>query len=146
MQAQTMRVIQASGLPIQPSNVLTLAILNEHGPQTVGSIAVILKVAQPTVTRAVSGLVNDGVVTLGRGEGDQRQRLVALTPYGRDIWQRAEREVWQPLEEAVDAMLDSMNCDLLAGLVEVEREIAHKPMDQRVRERKSRHQASDHDV
>jgi DNA-binding MarR family transcriptional regulator len=146
MQAQTMRVIRASGLPIQPSNVLTLAILNERGPQTVSDIAAFLKLAQPTVTRAVAGLVNEGVVTLDRGEGDQRQRLVSLTSYGRDIWQRAEKEVWLPLEEAVDAMLAGMNCDLLGGLVEVEREIARKPMDQRVRERKTHHPTSDRDV
>lgn len=134
MQAETMRLILAAELPIQPSNVLLLATLYEHGPRTVGAVASALKLAQPTVTRAVAGLVDAGIVSLGRGEADQRQRIVALTEYGREIWQRAEREIWRPLERAVDAMLAGMNTDLLAGLREIEHSLAEMPMDERTLE------------
>ncbi len=59
----------------------TLAAL-ERGPSTVGRLAELEGVAQPTMTRTVGRLAAKGLVRRERAEGDGRVVVVALTDVG----------------------------------------------------------------
>src|SRR3954447_9469225 len=56
----------------------------EHGPQTIGRLAEIEGVAQPTMTRMVGRLELEGLVERTGSADDRRVVLVALTQHGKE--------------------------------------------------------------
>lgn len=60
-----------------------LATLDQRGPTTLGDLAAIEKVAPPTITKAVSTLVGQGLVEKLPDPDDRRIHLAALTREGR---------------------------------------------------------------
>ena len=67
MQGDVARVIERSGLPLQPSQVPLLATLDRLGPLTVGALVDSLQLSQPAVTRTVAKLAALGLVESTRG-------------------------------------------------------------------------------
>ncbi|WP_447643286.1 MarR family winged helix-turn-helix transcriptional regulator [Nocardioides zeae] len=60
-----------------------LAMLDDHGPLTVGRVAELDGTSQPTATAAVRGLVGRGWVERTPHPDDARSTLLSLTPAGR---------------------------------------------------------------
>lgn len=91
MQADVMRMVEAEGLPIQPSQAPLLAALDRYGPLTVGAMVEAMGLSQPAVTRSVARLVELGLVEIGRSSRDQRQRTITLTPAGATVRRTSRR-------------------------------------------------------
>ena len=68
--------------PLHRGMASALATL-AYGPQTIGRLAEIEGVAQPTMTRMVGRLELEGLIERTRSADDRRVVLVALTPHGR---------------------------------------------------------------
>ncbi|HEY2051319.1 MAG TPA: bifunctional helix-turn-helix transcriptional regulator/GNAT family N-acetyltransferase [Caulobacteraceae bacterium] len=133
MQGEVVRLVEAAGLPLQPSHMPILATLDVDGPQTVGRLTEALQLAQPTVTRALSRLVELGVVEVSRIHRDQRQKTVSLTSAGRSALDRAKMLVWARTEAAVEEMIGDLDGPLLHLLDQLEDRLAEEPMDRRGR-------------
>ena len=131
MQADVSRVVAAAGLPIQPSQYPILAALDLHGPMTVGMAAERLGLSQPAITRALSRLIDLGLVASSRGRSDQRRRTIALTAAGEKALAQSKREVWPRIEAAVTAMCARLDGPLLDQLATIERDLAAVPLDRR---------------
>ena len=62
MQADAAEVARSLDLPVQPAQMSLLLTIRLHGPIAVGELAERLQLAQPTVTRALKTLEEDGFV------------------------------------------------------------------------------------
>ncbi|HXF98241.1 MAG TPA: MarR family transcriptional regulator [Gaiellaceae bacterium] len=99
---------------LTPTQAQILALLAGRGPCSVGGLAELLAVSQPTASDAVRALVAKGLATKERGE-DGRVQRVALTAEGAAL--AAAAPEWpDALLEAVDALEPAEQAALLRGL------------------------------
>ncbi|BEV01015.1 bifunctional helix-turn-helix transcriptional regulator/GNAT family N-acetyltransferase [Novosphingobium olei] len=120
LQAGAMQVIEQAGLPLQPAHMVVLAALRT-GPMTVGQLAEAAGISQPGVTRSVGQLKQLGIVAEEQGGSDQRTRLIALTPAGRDAARRAAADMWPRIGMAVEDILGEGTRHFMAELAAIER-------------------------
>lgn len=73
----------ASGLTAPRLSALSVIVFG--GPITLGALATAEQVRPPTMTRLVSALERDGLVTREPDPGDGRQVLLRATPAGRRL-------------------------------------------------------------
>jgi DNA-binding MarR family transcriptional regulator/N-acetylglutamate synthase-like GNAT family acetyltransferase len=133
MQGEVMRLVEQAQLPLQPSHMPLLAALEQDGPQTLGRLTQALGLAQPTVTRAVSRLVELGMVEVSRVHRDQRHKTISLTEAGRAALARAKLLVWNRTEAAVEELIADLGGPLLSQLDRLEDRLAEEPLDARGR-------------
>ncbi len=67
--------------PLSPSAAAVLLTLHHHSPLTTAELAQIIAIAQPTVTRMVTGLADQGLIR--REERDGRTTPLILTAEGK---------------------------------------------------------------
>ncbi len=95
----------------------------EHGPLTPRALADIEKVSAPSMTRAVAGLVEEGLATRSEHPDDGRQVLVSITDKGRLALAetRERRDMW--MVERVAELTDDER-ETLAAATEILSRIA----------------------
>ena len=74
----------AQGLTVPPRTASTILLLADRGPMGPVEVARELKFSHPLMSRALRVLEELGLVRTVDHSGDQRRRLVELTPQGRD--------------------------------------------------------------
>lgn len=134
LQTDAAAILQAMDLPIQPAQQQFLAVLRREGPQTVGAIAQHLRISQPTATRALQALVEQGLIDMRREGRDQRQKTLTLSPAGRALMERLERELWPRVEAAAVALCGGRHAALLAEIATIEAECDRRSLFDRVME------------
>jgi DNA-binding MarR family transcriptional regulator/N-acetylglutamate synthase-like GNAT family acetyltransferase len=134
MQGDVIKVVEAAGLPIQPSQYPVLATLDRDGPQTIGALTKAIQFSQPTITRAISRLVELGLVEVSRRHRDQRHKTVALTAEGAEAVARSKALIWPQVEKAVAELTADLDGPLLAQITTLEARLAERPLDRRARE------------
>lgn len=102
-QALQSRLRSAGVSALQMRIILTL---HAYGRLTVGELCNFAISEQPTMSRALDGLEAHGLVRREMSEGDNRLRLVSLTPEGATIHARIHPVVIS-LNEAMVADLDT---------------------------------------
>lgn len=75
--------------PITPERVEALRAINDHGPVGVSDLARVAKVRPASMSRMVSALVAEGLVSRKKDKVDKRAFPVALTVRGRKVLQSA---------------------------------------------------------
>ena len=94
---------EASGL--SPARLSALSVVVFGGPLALGRLAAAEQVRPPTMTRIVSALEDDGLVRREPDTRDRRSVVVAATPKGTRLLQRARtRRI-----EALVALLGSLD-------------------------------------
>jgi DNA-binding MarR family transcriptional regulator len=71
--------------PLGSSGVSALAEIVRHGPLRLGDLAARERIAPPTLSRVVAGLVEHGLVERTPDRDDARAQLVSATPAGREL-------------------------------------------------------------
>lgn len=74
---------QASGDATSAAVWRTLGILETEQPLRLGELAAASRVAQPTMTRIVAGMLTDGLLSRTVDPDDSRGQLIELTDAGR---------------------------------------------------------------
>lgn len=120
LQAQTQALLTQHGIDMPAAHVPLLAALDWHGALSVGELSQAVGVSQPVVTRSLKGLEDSGLVQSEGAEGDRRVRRVALSPHGRALVARAQRDVWPVLEASVAQVCASLQGPLLQQLAALE--------------------------
>jgi DNA-binding MarR family transcriptional regulator len=69
---------------LQPTQLLVLSELHQHGPMRIGEIAVRALCSQPTATTVVAGLETVGFVSREPDPADGRATIVGITEQGRE--------------------------------------------------------------
>ncbi len=85
------RLRQESGAGLSPSQQSALAVIANHGPLTLGALAEHERVAPPTITKVVSKLECDGLVTRTPDPSDRRVCRVAVSPAGAALLDEVRR-------------------------------------------------------
>jgi DNA-binding MarR family transcriptional regulator/N-acetylglutamate synthase-like GNAT family acetyltransferase len=134
LQTDAAAILQAMDLPIQPAQQQFLAVLRREGPQTVGAIAQHLRISQPTATRALQALVEQGLIDMRREGRDQRQKTLTLSPTGLALMDRLERELWPRVEAAAIALCGGRHAALLEEIATIEAECDRRSLFDRVME------------
>lgn len=131
MQADVLVLIERAGLPVQPAQYPILAALDSCGPLTVGGLVEATGVSQPGVTRAVTRLVEAGLIENGPASTDRRRRTLQLSTTGKDIIARSRAEVWPAVEASVRDLCANLDGSLLAQLDAMERSLDEQPLHRR---------------
>ncbi|TCS18402.1 bifunctional helix-turn-helix transcriptional regulator/GNAT family N-acetyltransferase [Caulobacter sp. BK020] len=132
LQADAAATLQALDLPIQPAQQQFLAVLRRQGPQTVGGVAQHLRLSQPTATRAIQALIEQGLIDVSREGRDQRQKLLSLSPDGQALMDRLERELWPRVEAAAVSLCGGRHAALLGEFARIEAELDRRSLLDRV--------------
>lgn len=87
---------QQSGTGLTPSLQSALAVIDVHGPLTLGELATVERITPPTTTRIVGKLEDMGLVERSTDPGDRRVHRVAVTDEGhRQLAEsRERRDAW----------------------------------------------------
>lgn len=120
MQADAADVARSLDLPVQPAQMSLLMTIRLHGPIAVGELAERLKLAQPTVTRALGALEREGFVEARRVAGDQRSKRLALTEKGEALMVRVQTQLLPRIEPAAAELVEGLAGDFMQGLAKVE--------------------------
>lgn len=138
LQAQTQALLEEARIALPASHLPLMAALARHGALSVGGLARALGTSQPGVTRQVSALQALGLVGSDADAADQRQRRIALTPAGRRLVARAQRQTWPRVEAAVVDACGADGAALLAHLAQLEDALAAAPLQERAAARRTR--------
>ena len=131
LQADTQRIIDEFGAPLQASQYPFLAAIDRIGPLTVGELAEAVGITQPGATRTVAQLVELGMLETEPAEDDQRRRIVSLSKEGRRLVAAAKRDVWPRIRAAVADLCGNLDGPLLDQLAAIEDGLAAAPLDRR---------------
>ena len=103
---------QQAGTGLTSSLQSALAVLDVHGPLTLGELAGVEQISPPTITRIVSKLEEMDLVERTTDPDDRRVCRVAVTPEGHRqmVESRERRDVW------LRQRLDDLDADEIAAL------------------------------
>lgn len=132
MQADAAEVARSLDLPVQPAQMSLLLTIRLHGPIAVGELAERLQLAQPTVTRALKPLEDEGFVEARRAEGDGRSRRLGLTAKGEALLVRIQTQLLPRIEPAAAELVEGLSGDFMQGLAKVEQRLADKSLLTRI--------------
>lgn len=131
LQTEAGAILQALDLPVQPAQQPLLAVLRRGGPRTVGAIAQHLRISQPTATRALQALIEQGLVEVGKDGRDQRQKMLSLTPAGEALMDRLEGDLWPRVEAAAISLCGGRHQELMDALAAVEAALDQRSLTER---------------
>jgi DNA-binding MarR family transcriptional regulator len=137
LQADTQRIMDELGAPLQASQYPFLAAIDRLGPLAVGELAEATGITQPGATRTVRQLVELGILETEQAADDQRQRIVSLSVEGKRLVATAKREVWPRISEAVADLCGDLDGPLLQQLAAIEDGLAAAPLNRRAAKVKS---------
>jgi DNA-binding MarR family transcriptional regulator len=132
LQADTQRIMDELGAPLQASQYPFLAAIDRLGPLTVGELADAIGITQPGATRTVAQLVELGMLESEQAPDDQRRRIVSLSKEGRRLVATAKRDVWPRIRDAVADLCGDLDGPLLDQLAAIEDGLAAQPLQRRV--------------
>ncbi|WP_426663822.1 bifunctional helix-turn-helix transcriptional regulator/GNAT family N-acetyltransferase [Rhodanobacter aciditrophus] len=131
LQTEASAILQKMDLPLQPAQQPLLAVLRREGPRTVGAIARHLRISQPTATRGLQALVEEGLISVSPTGRDGRHKLLSLTPAGAALMDRLEHGLWPRVETAAIAVCGGRHRELLEAIAEVETQLDHRSLTDR---------------
>jgi DNA-binding MarR family transcriptional regulator/ribosomal protein S18 acetylase RimI-like enzyme len=112
-------VYRLRGLPLQGRWFPVLRLLQDQGPQAVGSIAAQIGQTHSAVSQLADKLVEDGWVTVVDDPNDRRRRCLSLTERAREVL-RDVRPAWKAIVQELEQRCAAADIDLLATLAKFE--------------------------
>ncbi|MFL6657581.1 MAG: MarR family winged helix-turn-helix transcriptional regulator [Massilia sp.] len=131
-----------AGLDYRPRYTPVMRALMASEPLTIGFIAEAAGITQPAATQTVALMIKDGLVSAEAGPADARQKLIRLTPKGRDMVAALQR-CWQATAIAsasLEADLPFSLTDVLASAIVA---LEKKPFGARIREARAQQEFND---
>jgi DNA-binding MarR family transcriptional regulator len=110
------RLRQEAGAGLTPSQLSAMAVIDNHGPLTLGALAEHERVAPPSITKVVAKLEADGLVTRTADPTDRRVARVATTPAGAELIAESRRRKNAWLAERIHELDDDQRERLAAAL------------------------------
>lgn len=131
MQQQTQTVLATQDIHVPAAQLPLLAALDRLGSASIGTLAQVLGVTQPGVTRLVGKLEHAGMLEATAAGNDRRVRTIRLTPAGQNLVARAKATAWPMIEAAV---IDLCGADpVLPILATLEEALEAKPLVRRMK-------------
>lgn len=131
LQTEAGAILQAMDLPVQPAQQPLLAVLRREGPRNVGAIAQHLRISQPTATRALQALIEQGLVEASKQGRDQRHKLLSLSPAGEALMDRLEKDLWPRVEAAAISLCGGRHQQLMDAIADIEAQLDRRSLTDR---------------
>ena len=96
---ETLAIMNDSGLTLP--QLVTLHILEQAGVRTISAIAAALRLSPAATSHLIYRLVTGGLVGRIEDPQERRQKRVTITPAGRRLVDRVQRERTREMTEAV---------------------------------------------
>jgi DNA-binding MarR family transcriptional regulator len=108
-------------LGVRPSQLKALHIITHIGePLTVSHLAELLEISQPTASRTVASLTDQGLVGCTISETDRRARHVTATKAGHDLVRRLAAARVRDLSVFTDGLSDAAAQRLSSALNQID--------------------------
>jgi DNA-binding MarR family transcriptional regulator len=133
LQADAQKITDGAGAEVQSSQYPFLAAIDHLGPLGIGDLAESVGITQPGATRAVNQLVRLGLLETRTSSGDQRRRIVSLTPVGQSFVAEGKAQIWPLIRAAVADLCEGLNGQLLDQLTAIEDGLSETPLHRRVK-------------
>jgi DNA-binding MarR family transcriptional regulator/N-acetylglutamate synthase-like GNAT family acetyltransferase len=134
MQADATKVFADRGLPIQGTHFPLLAALTTYGPMSVTDAVEAVGISQPAVTRIHNALQKLGITTTSRVKGDNRQKLIRLTPKGEALLEELKSDFWPPVRRAAQGLCEGEETDFLSWITRIEGALQERSLHARITE------------
>ncbi|HVA61087.1 MAG TPA: MarR family transcriptional regulator [Mycobacteriales bacterium] len=108
---------RASGVQLSRANFRLLSTVADSGPISVSRLAALLDVSQPTASRSLLQLEEEGLLARAGDPADRRVVVYAATPAGRRTRQRLRDHMRRQLAASLASMTDARRRSL-ANLLE----------------------------
>jgi DNA-binding MarR family transcriptional regulator len=105
-----------SPIGIRAAQFSVLSAIDKLGPTQMTHLADYMVTDRTTLTRNLSLLERDGLVSIAPGAGDKRVREIDLTDAGRDLLREA-RPLWAKGEASIQAQLGRERWETLLSLL-----------------------------
>jgi DNA-binding MarR family transcriptional regulator len=112
-------LVTATGVAISRTNSRLLAYVEERGPISVSKIAAVLDVSQPTASRSLQQLEEEGLVTRESDPEDGRLVVYAVSPKGRRVRQKLRQHMHDQLAVALTDLSDDRTGEIADALDEL---------------------------
>jgi DNA-binding MarR family transcriptional regulator len=112
-------LVNATGIAISRTNSRLLAYVEERGPISVSKIAAVLDVSQPTASRSLQQLEEEGLVTRASDPDDGRVVVYAVTTKGRKARQKLRQHMHDQLAHALHDLGDDRTEEIADALDEL---------------------------
>jgi DNA-binding MarR family transcriptional regulator len=110
------RLRQESGTGHSPSQLSALAVIDNHGPLTLGALADHERVAPPSITKVVAKLEAEGLVERTADASDRRVTYVSTSAAGRELIAESRRRKTTWLTARVAGLSEDELARLAAAL------------------------------
>jgi ribosomal protein S18 acetylase RimI-like enzyme/DNA-binding MarR family transcriptional regulator len=127
-------IYEAHGVHLPSRCFPVLFLLRDNGPSGITALAAKLGQTHPAVSQLSRTLLEHGVVNEKTDPGDERRRLLALSPKGVALMGRMET-IWRAVVGAVDDIATSAKVDVLAAVVGAENALSERGFADRIRDR-----------
>lgn len=134
MQADATRTFADRGLPIQATHFPLLSALNAYGPLSVTEAVEAVGISQPAVTRIHNSLQKLGLTKTVRVKGDNRQKLIRLTPEGEAVLEQLKHTLWPQVRRAAQTLCEGDDTDFLTWIARVEGALQERSLHTRIAE------------
>ena len=116
---------EAVGVALTHTEMRFLSIVHERGPLPVTELGAALHLSQPTASRTLSRLEDDGYVRRGVDVSDGRVARYEITPAGRRLWKKFEKVMARQLATTMEGIAPARRRQL-ADLLEELATATHK--------------------
>jgi DNA-binding MarR family transcriptional regulator len=107
-----------------------VALLNEHGPMSVGELAALIGITHAAVSQVRRDLIRHRLVRAKADPADRRRQIMALTEKGEALCRKL-KPLWRAVARATEAMLAEAAPEFLDHFSRVEAALEREPMDGR---------------
>jgi DNA-binding MarR family transcriptional regulator len=135
--AAQVEVYADDGIAFEPRWTSTFLLLEREGALPVTSIASRLHLSHPAIIKLTNAMMEADLVTNAEDAGDDRRRLLRLTPRARRLSSRLHR-IWDAVTEAQRDIFTQAGCNVLDVINRVETQLTRKPLARRVAHRLNR--------
>ena len=106
--ARLTRRLRTLDLPhgMTPERLSALSVIEKRGPISVTALADTEMVRPATMSRMITALVDEGLVTRSDDKNDGRGVLISVTPKGRRAYQRAQEQRLSRFAEVLESLSD----------------------------------------
>ena len=132
MISQAAEVYTLYHVPFEPRWFPVFYLLAEQPGQSVGELAQRIGHTHAAVSQVVKELAKQDLVSVGRGEADQRRSVVTLTQKGASVWPALQEQATD-VQQATEALLAESRHNLWLAIGEVEYALAQRSLVSRVK-------------
>ncbi len=132
LQSDAAALHSAHGYPTQPSQFPLIAALDRYGDLSVNDAVEALGVSQPAVTRAMSSLIEMGLVETRQSEEDRRSKTLSLSQNGKALVTDMKAQFWPAVESGAHDLCEGLDADFVEQISGLERAMEKRSLLQRV--------------